>query len=174
MRENSSISARHLDDFKTGNNFSVYFSVGILSCFRRVQTTRAQSLSQWLSPRLLASNIATAMCIGEPLFEVPPLCRTPRQSALVFRVVSVRARATVHIYRDILVRSLLVSRQQLTPPPPPLGCCQHIHSIWTHNSPHIILFIFSMIWFEIWYIYINCNWIVTRWQCTFTHKQYRE
>jgi len=21
-------------------------------------------------------------------------------------------------------------------------------------------------------IFINCNWVVTRWQCTFTHKQY--
>jgi hypothetical protein len=28
------------------------------------------------------------MCIDEPLFEVPPLCRTPRQSALVYRVAS--------------------------------------------------------------------------------------
>jgi hypothetical protein len=23
-------------------------------------------------------------------------------------------------------------------------------------------------------IYFNCNWVVTRWQCTFTHKQYIE
>ena len=39
---------------------------------------------------LLVSNIATAVGIDEPLFEVPPLCRTPRQSALVYRVASIR------------------------------------------------------------------------------------
>jgi hypothetical protein len=28
---------------------------------------------------------------------------------------------------------------------------------------------------DIWYdIFINCNWVVTRWQYTFTHKQYTE
>jgi len=26
---------------------------------------------------------------------------------------------------------------------------------------------------KIWYdIFVNCNWVVTRWQYTFTHKQY--
>ena len=23
-------------------------------------------------------------------------------------------------------------------------------------------------------IFVNCNWVVTRWQYTFTHKQYKE
>jgi hypothetical protein len=26
----------------------------------------------------------------------------------------------------------------------------------------------------LYYIFINCNWVVTRWQYTFTHKQYIE
>ena len=30
-------------------------------------------------------------------------------------------------------------------------------------------------WYMIWYdIFVNCNWVVTRWQYTFTHKQYVE
>ena len=40
--------------------------------------------------------------------------------------------------------------------------------------------IWYMIWYMIWYdmiydmIFINCNWVVTRWQYTFTQKQYTE
>jgi len=31
----------------------------------------------------------------------------------------------------------------------------------------------SATYYDIWYdIFINCNWVVTRWQYTFTHKQY--
>jgi hypothetical protein len=41
IRETNHISARRLDDFKTEYNVSVYFSVCILPCFRRLQTTRA-------------------------------------------------------------------------------------------------------------------------------------
>jgi len=28
---------------------------------------------------------------------------------------------------------------------------------------------YDMIWYD---IFVNCNWVVTRWQYTFTHKQY--
>jgi len=27
---------------------------------------------------------------------------------------------------------------------------------------------------KLYIIFINCNWVVTRWQYTFTHKQYTE
>jgi len=27
----------------------------------------------------------------------------------------------------------------------------------------------NFIWYD---IFVNCNWVVTRWQYTFTHKQY--
>jgi hypothetical protein len=29
-------------------------------------------------------------------------------------------------------------------------------------------------WYWYWYILVNCNWVDTRWQYTFTHKQYKE
>jgi hypothetical protein len=28
--------------------------------------------------------------------------------------------------------------------------------------------------YDIWYIFINCNWVVTRWQYAFTHERYIE
>ena len=35
--------------------------------------------------------------------------------------------------------------------------------------------VLDIVTFMIWYdIFVNCNWVVTRWQYTFTHKQYIE
>jgi len=34
-----------------------------------------------------------------------------------------------------------------------------------------IKIIYDMIYYD---IFVNCNWVVTRWQYTFTHKQYIE
>ena len=45
-----------------------------------------------------------------------------------------------------------------------------IHDIWYD----MIYEIWYMIWYLIRYIFINYNWVVTRWQYTFTHKQYAE
>ena len=38
--------------------------------------------------------------------------------------------------------------------------------------PQVILQLYiDMIRYD---IFVNCNWVVTRWQCTFTHKKYTE
>ena len=40
--------------------------------------------------------------------------------------------------------------------------CENFKSQWKK---------YDMIWYD---IFVNCNWVVTRWQYTFTHKQYIE
>ena len=37
--------------------------------------------------------------------------------------------------------------------------------------PYLLAHIYDMIWYD---IFVNCNWVVTWWQYTFTHKQYIE
>jgi len=46
----------------------------------------------------------------------------------------------------------------------------HTHT-HTHTEPKVAYVTTLRLWYD---IFINCNWVVTRWQYTFTHKQYIE
>jgi hypothetical protein len=48
-------------------------------------------------------------------------------------------------------------------------CRLQRNQIYYHSYLTILRYIYIYI-----YIYINCSWVVTRWQYTFTHKQYTE
>jgi hypothetical protein len=43
-----------------------------------------------------------------------------------------------------------------------------------HDLVNTVVIYDIMIRYDICDIFINCSWVVTRWQYTFTHKQYTE
>ena len=47
-----------------------------------------------------------------------------------------------------------------------------IQSVWNLKQRYMIYNIYDI--YDIYDIFVNCNWVVTRWQYTFTHKQYIE
>jgi len=60
-----------------------------------------------------------------------------------------------------------------------------VASLWDVMCEMCILYMwYTYVWYDIWYdmwydviwydISVNCSWVVTRWQYTFTHKQYIE
>jgi hypothetical protein len=56
----------------------------------------------------------------------------------------------------------LILKMKLVPPPLP-------------RSSYVPSSFWSILWRLFWYdIYVNCSWVVSRWQYTFTHKQYIE
>jgi len=142
MREGNNIAARLLDNLEKEYNVSVYFLRRYLALLQARPDYTWSSLSPWLLPRLPVSNTATAMCINEALFEVLPLCRTPRRNALLFRVASARVRTTVHIYRDILVPYRMVVSAGLARATNTTPYKQHTNTQFiTNNFINILYFI---------------------------------